>query len=180
MNGTGWNRSASQSQPRQPYTTLLLVVACLLLGSAGCAPAVNQPVSGRLPTPPHGMSRAPAPTVQPHGDHAAPRLHRPIPVVIQPPRPFRVAVAPPDSEYVFNPSGQVIRLEGLLCLFDAVGPCGNAVKDSQRTKTHEETRRTLSVIWGTTALPGRTAEVETWYQALLQAHGCTVRSTWPM
>lgn len=93
MNGTGWNHSASQSQPRQPYTTLLLVVACLLLGSAGCAPAVNQPVSGRLPTPPHGMSRAPAPTVQPHGDHAAPRLRRPIPVVIQPPRPFRVAVA---------------------------------------------------------------------------------------
>ena len=49
--------------------------------------------------------------------------------------PFRVAVAPPESEYVFNNAGQIIRLDGLLCLFDADGPCGNAVKDSQRTKT---------------------------------------------
>ena len=89
MNGTGWNRSACQR--RQPYTNLL--VACLLLGSAGCAPAVNRPVRGRLPTPPQGMSRAPAPTPQPHHGDSAPRLHQPIPVVIQPPRPFRVAVA---------------------------------------------------------------------------------------
>ena len=93
--------------------------------------------------------------------------------------PFRVAIAPDKSEYVFNPSGQSIRLDGLLCLFDAKGPCGNAVKDAQRTKTNAETRRTLSVIWGTGALPGRAAATEEWYHALLQSHGATVRPVQP-
>ena len=90
--------------------------------------------------------------------------------------PFRVAVAPPDSEYVFNNAGQVIRVDGLLCLFDTDGPCGNAVKDSQRTKTSPETRTTLSLIWGTTALPGRAAETEAWYHTILKAHEAMVRS----
>jgi DNA/RNA-binding domain of Phe-tRNA-synthetase-like protein len=93
--------------------------------------------------------------------------------------PFRVAAAPPECEYVFNKAGQIIRLDGLLCLFDAGGPCGNAVKDSQRTKTGPETRRTLSLIWGTTALPGRAAETEAWYHALLKAHDAVVRPAWP-
>ena len=93
--------------------------------------------------------------------------------------PFRVAIAPPESEYVFNNAGQVIRVDGLLCLFDADGPCGNAVKDSQRTKTSPGTRTTLSLIWGTTALPGRAAETEAWYHALLKAHEAVVRSVWP-
>src|SRR5262249_8915587 len=42
--------------------------------------------------------------------------------------PFRVGVAPPGAGYVFNAAGQVIELGGLLCLFDAEGPCANAVK----------------------------------------------------
>src|SRR5881392_2583557 len=50
-------------------------------------------------------------------------------------------------------SGLPIDLGGLLCLFDADAPCANAVKDAQRTKTTAQTRRTLSLIWGTTALP---------------------------
>ena len=62
--------------------------------------------------------------------------------------PFRVAVAPEGSSYVFNASGQEIDLSGLLCLFDAEGPCANAVKDAQRTKTSPATRRTLTVLWG--------------------------------
>jgi len=94
-------------------------------------------------------------------------------------KPFRVEVAPPESEYVFNNAGQVIRLDGLLCLFDADGPCGNAVKDSQRTKTGPETCRTLSLIWGTTALPNRAAETEAWYHSLLKACDAVVRSVWP-
>ena len=47
----------------------------------------------------------------------------------------------------------------------------NAVKDAQRTKTTAETRRTLSLIWGTTALPGRAENAEAWYRDLLQGHG---------
>src|SRR5438105_13359433 len=60
--------------------------------------------------------------------------------------PFRVGVAPPGASYVFNAAGQVIELGGLLCLFDAEGPCANAVKDAHRTKTGPETRRTLSLV----------------------------------
>jgi len=90
--------------------------------------------------------------------------------------PFRVGVAPPGSHYVFNASGQTIDLAGLLCLFDAAGPCANAVKDAQRTKTNEQTRRTLSVVWGSVALPGRAAETAAWYRTLLHQHGATTEA----
>ena len=110
-------------------------------------------------------------------------LHSGLPISVidmeQARGPFRVAVAPPENEYVFNSAGQVIRVDGLLCLFDADGPCGNAVKDSQRTKTGSETRRTLSLIWGTSALPNRAAKVEAWYHSLLTASNAKVRSVWP-
>jgi DNA/RNA-binding domain of Phe-tRNA-synthetase-like protein len=87
--------------------------------------------------------------------------------------PFRVGVAAAGSSYVFNASGQTIDVGGLLCLFDADGPCGNAVKDAQRTKTDAATRRTLSLIWGTTALTGRAEQTEQWYRALLSEHAET-------
>jgi DNA/RNA-binding domain of Phe-tRNA-synthetase-like protein len=85
--------------------------------------------------------------------------------------PFRVGVAAAGASYVFNASGQTIDVDGLLCLFDAEGPCANAVKDAQRTKTGPETRRTLSLVWGTVTLPGRAAQTEAWYRALLQDSG---------
>ncbi len=85
--------------------------------------------------------------------------------------PLRVGVAPAGASYVFNASGQIIDLGGLLCLFDADGPCANAVKDAQRTKTSTATRRTLSLIWGSTALPGRAAQAASWYRALLHEQG---------
>ena len=88
--------------------------------------------------------------------------------------PFRVGVAPAGASYVFNASGQGIDLAGLLCLFDAEGPCANAVKDSQRTKTQGDTRRTLTVLWGTKALPGRTEQAFSWYRELLERLGATV------
>ena len=93
--------------------------------------------------------------------------------------PLRVGVAPQESSYVFNQSGQTIDVGGLLCLFDAEGPCANAVKDSQRTKTSPQTRRTLSLIWGTNELPVRMKETETWYHELLKAHGASVERVSP-
>ena len=87
--------------------------------------------------------------------------------------PFRVGVCPPGTSYVFNPGGQIIDIGGLVSLHDAQGPCAGPVKDSQRTKTHPGTTRTLSVIWGSQALPGRAAEASRWYQALLGAAGAT-------
>jgi len=90
--------------------------------------------------------------------------------------PMRVGLAHAGDSYVFNASGQTMDLAGLLCLFDAEGPCGNAVKDAQRTKTSSETRRTLSLIWGSTALPSRAAQVEAWYRALLEKEGAMTQS----
>ena len=85
--------------------------------------------------------------------------------------PLRVAVAKPGDRYVFNASGQEIDLAGLICLFDAAGPCANAVKDAQRTKTTPATTRTLSIVWGTRALPHRAAEAASWYRRLLGEMG---------
>lgn len=90
--------------------------------------------------------------------------------------PLRIGIASAGATYVFNASGQTIDLGGLLCLFDAEGPCGTAVKDAQRTKTDGQTRRTLSLIWGTKTLPGRTAQVETWYRSLLEQQGATTEA----
>ena len=87
--------------------------------------------------------------------------------------PFRIGIAKEGEGYVFNASGQTIDLAGLLCLFDADGPCANGVKDSQRTKTHAATTRTLTVIWGTKSLPGRTATATAWYRELLQKSDAT-------
>ncbi|RYZ36144.1 MAG: hypothetical protein EOO71_32910 [Myxococcaceae bacterium] len=88
--------------------------------------------------------------------------------------PFRVATAIQGDRYVFNASGQEIDLEGLLCLFDAAGPCANAVKDAQRTKTDGSTRRTLTLLWGTKELAGRSANAFAWYRELLERLGATV------
>ena len=91
--------------------------------------------------------------------------------------PFRIAIAPAGASYVFNASGQEIDLAGLLCLYDATGPCANAVRDSQRTKTTANTRSTLSVIWGCAGFEQRLTETEHWYRTLLASTGATTE-TW--
>jgi DNA/RNA-binding domain of Phe-tRNA-synthetase-like protein len=84
---------------------------------------------------------------------------------------LEVKLAGADAQYIFNASGQTIDVEGLLCLFDAEGPCANAVKDSQRTKTHPGTTRTLSVLWGAVSQAERTTRAARWYRALLEERG---------
>jgi DNA/RNA-binding domain of Phe-tRNA-synthetase-like protein len=93
--------------------------------------------------------------------------------------PLRVAIAPSGSTYVFNPSGQVIDVAGLLCLFDNSGPCANAVKDAQRSKTDGETRSMLVLLWGTTALAGRTEAAYRWYAELLAGMDMTAELVHP-
>jgi DNA/RNA-binding domain of Phe-tRNA-synthetase-like protein len=87
--------------------------------------------------------------------------------------PFRIGVAPPGASYVFNASGQEIDLTGLLCLFDAEGPCANAVRDAQRTKTRGETRATLSVVWGCTGFETRLHDATRWHRDLLASARAT-------
>jgi DNA/RNA-binding domain of Phe-tRNA-synthetase-like protein len=102
-------------------------------------------------------------------------LHSGLPISVvdldQAQAPLRVGVAPAEASYVFNASGQSIDLNGLLCLFDVQGPCANAVKDAQRTKTSGQTRRTLSLVWGTHDLPGRAEATAIWYRAVLDELG---------
>lgn len=87
---------------------------------------------------------------------------------------LRVGIAPEGSSYVFNLSGQTIDAGGLLCVFDEDGPCANAVKDAQRTKTSPDTTATISVIWGSRALGERAQQAGAWYRALLQEHGAVI------
>jgi DNA/RNA-binding domain of Phe-tRNA-synthetase-like protein len=87
--------------------------------------------------------------------------------------PFRIGIAPPGTTYVFNAGGQEIDVGGLLCLFDQNGPCANAVKDSQRTKTRAQTRHTLSVIWGAKGYEERLKQATAWYRNLLHEAGAT-------
>ncbi len=90
--------------------------------------------------------------------------------------PLHVGVAPAGAAYVFNASGQSIDLGGLLCLSDADGPCANAVKDAQRTKTDAATRRTLTLIWGTSELPDHAAQTQGWYRELLERLGAAIET----
>ena len=90
-------------------------------------------------------------------------------------QPLRLSIAPAQTDYVFNATGQMIKLDGLLCLFDSAGPCANGVKDSQRTKTSEQTTKTLSIVWGTVDLPTRTATAADWYREILANFGATTK-----
>ena len=89
--------------------------------------------------------------------------------------PFSLAIAKDGDRYVFNATGQEIDVAGLLCLFDAAGPCANAVKDSQRTKTMAATRRSLWVVWGSNAQKGKSLDAMKWCQTLLVDGGCTTQ-----
>lgn len=55
------------------------------------------------------------------------------------------------ENYIFNPSGQVIDLQDLLCVCRAEEtawlPCGNPVKDALATKTRASTRDVVAVIY---------------------------------
>ncbi len=73
--------------------------------------------------------------------------------------PLRIAAPAPKTRYVFNASGQEIDVGGLPCLWDADGPCANAVKDAQRTKVTPQTTRALFVVWAPQGVDGRAAAV---------------------
>jgi DNA/RNA-binding domain of Phe-tRNA-synthetase-like protein len=88
--------------------------------------------------------------------------------------PLRLGTAAAGERYVFNASGQEIDVAGLLCLFDQDGPCANAVKDAQRTKTSESTRATLTVIWSARELSARADAALAFYRGLLERAGVRI------
>lgn len=85
--------------------------------------------------------------------------------------PYSIRIAPKGATYIFNPSGQEMALGGLVCLYDAEGPCINPVRDSQRTKTRPETVETLTVIWAPVSHRDRLARTERWYREMLEEAG---------
>ena len=89
--------------------------------------------------------------------------------------PFRVGPGPEDGSYVFNAAGQEMSLKGLICLFDAEGPCGNPVKDAQRVKTNASTVETLTVLWGVAGYEERRDAAVAWYRELLGRAGGETR-----
>jgi DNA/RNA-binding domain of Phe-tRNA-synthetase-like protein len=88
--------------------------------------------------------------------------------------PLRVRVADDDAAYVFNQAGQEIRLGGLLCLHDAAGPCANAVKDAQRTKTDATTTAVLCILWGARAVAERGRAASAWHRELCERAGAEI------
>lgn len=88
--------------------------------------------------------------------------------------PYHIKIVPDKMSYVFNPSGQELDLQGLVCFWDSRGPCGSPVKDSQRTKTHAQTQRTLVLIWGSQDVPERVDATEKLYRELLQDCGASL------
>ena len=102
-------------------------------------------------------------------------LHSGIPISVvdldKAASPFRIGLGKAGEAYVFNVAGQVIDVEGLLCLHDSQGPCANGVKDSQRTKTGEATRRTLSILWASGSLEERLKQAVKWYREILEQAG---------
>ncbi len=89
--------------------------------------------------------------------------------------PLSVRNGDEGAEYVFNQSGQTIRVAGLLCLHDKDGPCANAVKDSQRTKTHEGTTRTLTWLWAPKAAESISRSAFDWLCEATRQAGAQVR-----
>lgn len=87
---------------------------------------------------------------------------------------LRIDIAGEGAEYIFNASGQTIDIAGLVCLCDDEGPCANAVKDAQRTKTTPETTDVAIVVWGVVGYAARVASAACWYRELLSSLGAVI------
>jgi DNA/RNA-binding domain of Phe-tRNA-synthetase-like protein len=85
--------------------------------------------------------------------------------------PLQVRIADAGQRTVFNEAGQEIDVSGLLALHDSQGPCANAVKDAQRTKTGAETIHTLSVVWGARVVEAALVAATAWYREILERLG---------
>ena len=88
--------------------------------------------------------------------------------------PLVVRVGRPSERYVFNASGHEIALAGLLSLCDADGPCANAVRDSQRTKTHAGTTQALYLLWTPETLREHADRTALWAHDLARSSGAAV------
>jgi DNA/RNA-binding domain of Phe-tRNA-synthetase-like protein len=87
------------------------------------------------------------------------------------------------ESYIFNPSGQSINLEDLLCICRVEEgnwkPCGNPVKDAMETKINEIARGVAAVIYAPAAEDRADLEAAAQrFAALLQSYCNAVESGW--
>ncbi len=105
-------------------------------------------------------------------------LHSGLPISVVDRRhlqdPLRVTIGVPGDSYVFNASGHVLDCKNLLFLADADGPCANAVKDSQRTKTDAGTTEVLVLFWAHVELAEQAAAAAAWMSELATSMGAVV------
>ena len=77
-----------------------------------------------------------------------------------------------NESYIFNPSGQTIELCDLLVFSSFPGdtPCGTPIKDSQPTKTDENTKNTIAVIYAPGHLADTAKKAAEHMSRLLEVH----------
>jgi DNA/RNA-binding domain of Phe-tRNA-synthetase-like protein len=93
--------------------------------------------------------------------------------------PLEIDIGAAQQAYVFNRAGHEIDVAGLPCLFDAAGPCANAVKDAQRTKTDDSTQATLSLVWGVAGFEEQLEATVAWYRDLVAGAGAATETVIP-
>ncbi len=89
------------------------------------------------------------------------------------------------ESYVFNPSGQSIDLEDLLCACRREDgrwvPCGNPVKDAMATKVRESTRSIAALIYAPVTDPKADLEAAACrFAALLRSECQAAESGWSL
>lgn len=104
---------------------------------------------------------------------------------------IEIRYARAGETYIFNPAGQSIDLEGLICVCRsdpataASTPMGNAIKDSMAGKLTDSTRNVIGVIYASRAAITAPAlqDIVNDFAALLRQHGgaasaeCSVKTT---
>ena len=86
----------------------------------------------------------------------------------------QVRLGASDESYVFNPSGQILEVAGLIGLADDVGLFATPIKDCQRTKTTDETKSFLVVVWGLTEEQVRSEACSQRLRSELEELGATI------
>ena len=57
---------------------------------------------------------------------------------------------------------------------DAAGPCANAIKDAQRTKTDASTTAVLCILWGAQPIAARGRTASRWHRELCERAGAKI------
>lgn len=83
---------------------------------------------------------------------------------------FSIKEGKKDEEYIFNQSGQIIDIEGLITVYDGTVPIANPIKDSQLTKLSEDTKEIAVFIYSSKDLysTSQLSDIIIFYEDLLK------------